>query len=215
MSRISDVNELIEIKNRRLQKLNEKLAFYGKTADPSVLLEIEDIERELRELKNESVMLGNRDFDEKGLTVQPDVIEQDNQSGKSDSVDSNTQPTSCIRLRNETSKDGSQLIESYERFISIGRSPKSDIQVPEKEVSWEHGQIILMQAAYHYRHLSKNSSSVVNRRGEKYLLQLGQLEEIALRSQDRLTIGKSTFVIEIDLIDEDTEYIPTDKQKDI
>ena len=67
----------------------------------------------------------------------------------------------------------------------------------------------MMQGEYYYRHLSNTNPSILRRRGEEHLLRPGKKEEITLRNQDRLTIGSETFIIEFDLIAEDTEYKTT------
>jgi hypothetical protein len=47
-----DVEKLIAIHIRRLQKLQEQRAMYGSSVDPRVLLEIEDIEKEIARLRS-------------------------------------------------------------------------------------------------------------------------------------------------------------------
>jgi hypothetical protein len=119
---------------------------------------------------------------------------------------------SSIRLTQINPVIKSPPIESHNRLITIGRAPKNTVQVPDQEVSWEHGQIILMQGEYYYRHLSNINPSILRRKGEEYLLRPGKREDLPLRNQDRLTVGKITFVIEFDLIAEDAGYITTAKK---
>lgn len=123
-----------------------------------------------------------------------------------------SQTLSRIRLISVTPTDRLPLIDTHDRLITIGRDPKSIVRVPDQDVSWEHGQIVLMQGAYYYRHLSKTNPSVLRRRGNEFLLRPGRGEEVPLRSHDRLSIGKITFIIEIDLIAEGTEYTTTEKK---
>ena len=47
----AELKNLIAINTRRLQKLKEKQAIYGIAADPSILLEIEDIEQNILRLQ--------------------------------------------------------------------------------------------------------------------------------------------------------------------
>ncbi len=102
------------------------------------------------------------------------------------------------------------IVESHERLITIGRAPKNTIQILDSKVSWEQGQILLMQGEYYYRHLSKNVPTVLRRKGEEYLLEDNIREEIRLRNQDRLVIGNVTLIVEYGLINEDNEYITTE-----
>ena len=53
MSRIDDLQKEIVVWNRRLQKRKEQKAALGLTADPSIELEIEEIEARLADLKSE------------------------------------------------------------------------------------------------------------------------------------------------------------------
>lgn len=121
---------------------------------------------------------------------------------------------SRIKLVEQGSTPNPLTFETTERFITIGRAPKNSIQIPNQQVSWEHGQIILMQGSYFYRHLSKSNPSILRRKGEEYLLEAKETEEIELRNQDRLTIGDRTFIIEFDLMNEDEGYITTAKGSD-
>lgn len=53
MSCINGIRELINNKQRRLQKLKERKAIYGINTPPEVLIEIEDTEAEIKELQTE------------------------------------------------------------------------------------------------------------------------------------------------------------------
>lgn len=119
---------------------------------------------------------------------------------------------SCLWLRKDEEPGCALLLETHARHITIGRALKNTVQVSDPEVSWEHGQIILMQGTYYYHHLSGSNPSILRRRGEEYLLRQGKKEEIPLRNQDRLTIGQTTFIIEFDLIAEDEGYTTTAKK---
>lgn len=121
---------------------------------------------------------------------------------------------SHIKLVEQSTTSNPLTFETTERFLTIGRAPKNSIQIPNQQVSWEHGQIILMQGSYFYRHLSKSNPSILRRKGEEYLLEPQGIVEIELRNQDRLTIGDRTFIIEFDLMNEDRGYITTAKGSD-
>ena len=75
-------------------------------------------------------------------------------------------------------------------------------------------RFLLMQEGYIYHHLSKINPTKIRRKHEEYLLRPGKNEEVLLRNQDRLTIGKHTFTVEFNLISEDTGYITTHKRSD-
>lgn len=122
------------------------------------------------------------------------------------------QTSSCIRLKQFSPKTDSPLFISYERLITIGRSPHNIIQLSDQEVSWEHGQIILKQGEYYYNHLSTTNPSVIRRKGDEYMLLPKSSQEICLRNQDRLIMGQTKFVIEFDLVAEDAGYTTTDKK---
>ncbi len=60
MSQQADKEKIIRRKERRLERWREKEASLGLAADPSISIEIEDIEAELEELRAELVTLSNR-----------------------------------------------------------------------------------------------------------------------------------------------------------
>ncbi len=127
---------------------------------------------------------------------------------------SQQETASCIRLRQVSPSAAVKVIESGARLVTIGRAPKSVVHVSDEEVSWEHGQIMLMREGYFFRHVSETNPSVLRRCGQEYLLREGGLREMLLRNQDRLTIGSTTFVIEFDLKSEDTGYTTTAKKNE-
>ena len=57
MSRQADIKKLIITYNRRLQKLKEQQALEGRSTDPKVLIEIENIEAEIERLQMELMRL--------------------------------------------------------------------------------------------------------------------------------------------------------------
>ncbi len=59
MSHQGKIQKLIQRYNRRLQKLKEKSATQGVSADPSITIEIEDIEIELKKLNRELIKTQN------------------------------------------------------------------------------------------------------------------------------------------------------------
>lgn len=60
----NSIKELLDIHARRLQELKKKQATYGLAADPSLTMEIENIEAEIQKLR---MRLGDDCFDETGL----------------------------------------------------------------------------------------------------------------------------------------------------
>lgn len=59
MSHQDELRRLIGIRQRRLQKLKEQLAFQGSAADPKIAMEIEDIEAEIESLQSQWVEGGS------------------------------------------------------------------------------------------------------------------------------------------------------------
>lgn len=60
MTRQEDIKRLINNHNRRLQILKEKKALAGWSADPSIPIEIEDIEAEIKDLQIELAVIESR-----------------------------------------------------------------------------------------------------------------------------------------------------------
>lgn len=119
---------------------------------------------------------------------------------------------SLIRLVPRSTGDEPPF-ESHQRLTTIGRSPASTICLTDPTVSWEHAQIILMNDGYHYRHVGSANPSALSRRGEEWVVGPGGREDVLLINGDRLTIGKSTFVVELDLAASDAAagYMTTEK----
>jgi hypothetical protein len=103
-------------------------------------------------------------------------------------------------------------IRTADKLITIGRGTKNIIQINASEISWEQGQIILVNSEYQYFHLSKSTPSIIRRKGEEHLLKAGLQEKITLKNQDRILIGNSTLIVEFDIINEDSDYVTTAKQ---
>ena len=59
--RVDHLKKLITEKSRRLHKLREQEAFYGKSTDPHISMEIEDIEAELEDLRGELANLKGKE----------------------------------------------------------------------------------------------------------------------------------------------------------
>ncbi len=64
-----DIEKLILNHGRRLQKLKEQKALYGRSVDPSILIEIEDIELELDRLRHEYTRLSQAEM----VSIQPEA----------------------------------------------------------------------------------------------------------------------------------------------
>jgi CheY-like chemotaxis protein len=60
VARRDDIKNLIQNYDRRLQKLKEQKALAGRSVDPAILIEIEDIEAELRDLTMELAIIESR-----------------------------------------------------------------------------------------------------------------------------------------------------------
>jgi hypothetical protein len=128
-------------------------------------------------------------------------------------IHSANRTASCIRIK-QIRPEELPAIESHQRLVTIGRAPKNTIQLEDDHVSWEQGQILMRYGGYYYQHLSGSCSSILRRKGEEYLLERGINEEIRLRNQDRLLIGDWAFVIEFDLVNEDSGYRTTKEADD-
>ena len=118
---------------------------------------------------------------------------------------------SSIRL-GLRSGNAEESFESRQRLTTLGRSPASTIRVSDPAVSWEHAQIILMSDGYHYRQISTRSAAVLRRRGEEWLVGPGGRSEVVLQNGDRLTVGNTTFVVELNLVaaDAGSGYVTTE-----
>lgn len=129
-----------------------------------------------------------------------------------DHFERTTKVASSIKLINESNNE--LVLHSNKRLITLGRAPKNMIKITDSSVSWEHGHIIFMKSGYYYRHLSDSSSTTIKSRASKSSRIIRPEEKIdyLLHNQDRLTIGNSTFIIEFDLIAEDSGYIPTSEE---
>jgi hypothetical protein len=51
-----NANKIVDNKKRRLQKLREQAAHFGRSVDPAITMEIEDLEREISELEQKAVL---------------------------------------------------------------------------------------------------------------------------------------------------------------
>lgn len=102
-----------------------------------------------------------------------------------------------------------ETIEGNYESIKIGRKPDSLIHIPELRVSWEHGRIVYQNDAYYYQHLSNNSKTVINRRGESREFEPGEKTDFLLLNEDRIKIGSYYFVIKVALHPSQYEYRET------
>lgn len=125
-----------------------------------------------------------------------------------------TRTLSTLRVRRLNTAGSDPLlppceIETHKRLITLGRAPRSTVPIQEDSVSWEHGQIVFEQGEYVYRHLSRSSRTLLISRGQEQTFRPGKGEEAVLHNQDRLLIGRTTFIVEFDLLNEDSDYKPT------
>jgi hypothetical protein len=127
------------------------------------------------------------------------------------SVNSEQETKSQITIKRVDTNPPVEL-KTTEKLITIGRAPKNIIQINAPQISWEQGQILLVHGEYHYFHLSKNTPSIIRRKGEEYLLKVGLQEKIVLKNQDRILIGDSILIIEFNIANQDNGYITTAKQ---
>jgi len=119
---------------------------------------------------------------------------------------------SCIRLRQILPVTESPPFESRSRFVSIGRSPNNSLCVPTRTVSWEHAHIALVHGQYQLRQVGRSNPSIVRRKGREHVICADSPEGFPLRNADRLTIGDTTFLVELDVMAEDGGYVTTEKK---
>ena len=108
-----------------------------------------------------------------------------------------SQTKSCLRLL-EKSPDGSDnlLLNTRATFITIGRSPTSDVQFEDTDVSWEHGNIFYSEDEYVYRHVSKTNPTIIQRHREEFHLSHDLATELVLKNRDLILFGKHTILIQ-------------------
>lgn len=71
MSQVDDIQKLITIHHRRLQKLKERQAMEGVDTDPVVLIQIEDIETELAKLEEKLMIVTGTPREKPGESPSP------------------------------------------------------------------------------------------------------------------------------------------------
>lgn len=122
---------------------------------------------------------------------------------------------SNLKIFEKTPIEEKLRIATNSRFITIGRSPKSDIQLADKTISWEHGNILLTENEYFYRHVSKNNPTYIKRRHEQILLRQDIRTEIPLKNNDRIVIGNNNIlIIQFNLFADFNGYITTQDKED-
>ena len=97
----------------------------------------------------------------------------------------------------EEDRDGKHFLrlETNSRLITIGRSPDSDIVLPEDTVSKEHGVILFIGGNYSYRHLSKINPSRIVRNDEEILLRQDIDTECAIWNNTQILIGSRKLIL--------------------
>lgn len=102
------------------------------------------------------------------------------------------------------------LIETHDQLVTLGRSPKSNVHFNDSRVSWEHGEIILENGRFYYRHLSGTNPTSIIQNNKSILLKPPSKGEVLLTQGDFLVIGKVKILVEFDLPPADPDYIVTD-----
>jgi hypothetical protein len=109
---------------------------------------------------------------------------------------------------------GPAQVTSSERLITFGRGGHNLVVINHPQISWEHGQMLLQEGIFRYRHLSRSNSttieSLVNRSIQK--LQPGENNDYPLFSKDLLIFGDrlATYIISYNMVDDGQEYVPTE-----
>jgi hypothetical protein len=113
---------------------------------------------------------------------------------------------------------GPPSYETSNRLVTIGRGGKNQVVINHPQVSWEHGQIILQEGAYHYRHLSNSNTTTIQSLGRSpQVIKPGDKANYPLFNGNRLTLGAglAVFLITFDLLSEDDRYVPTEPSADM
>lgn len=119
---------------------------------------------------------------------------------------------SSFRMLEKTSEGEKVIIETDSKYITIGRSPNSDIQLTDDTVSWEHGNILFTENEYIYRHVSKTNPTQIRRHNEELLLRKDIKTELSLKNNDRIIIGASILIVHFNLYANEFGYTTTKEE---
>jgi len=119
---------------------------------------------------------------------------------------------SNLKIFEKTTNGEKLKIETNSRYITIGRSPKSDVLLEDKTISWEHGYILLIENEYFYRHVSKTNPTYIKRHHEEILLRQDITTEIRLKNNDRISIGNNVLIIQFNLFADFNGYTTTQEE---
>lgn len=114
----------------------------------------------------------------------------------------------------EDNSDSSGLTATATARLTIGRGPSNSLVIPDETVSWEHGEIVLRDGAYCYRHLSRSNPAILRRRGAEYLFRPGKHNDRSLLPHDRLIVGDHSFVVQFTLVTADGHYVTTKRAEE-
>ena len=125
MSGHEDLKKEITIWQRRLQKRKEQKALYGASADPSVDIEIEDIQRKLEQLYSELTQLNDvieTDTDRKFIQGMKLIISDDNKDRiKAAKLFTQMKEVDAIPLLEMQLLKGQTPLVGYRMAIAIGK----------------------------------------------------------------------------------------------
>ena len=110
---------------------------------------------------------------------------------------------------------GTDSLESNEHLITFGRGNHNMVIIEHPQISWEHGQLILQEGAYRYRHLSRSTITTINSLVKRSVqtIQPGDTSDYPLFNKDQLIFGNdlATYEVSYNLADDDQIFIPTEQ----
>ncbi|MBN1219126.1 MAG: AAA-like domain-containing protein [Anaerolineae bacterium] len=192
MSRRDEIKALITNHSRRLQKLKEQLAYEGKSADPKIPMEIEDIETKIAELQTELKEIENRDqANIEAIKNQQGLIAEDGQfipdeetlapplpAFDSYLLETSDVPTGTVSLRSKfyIEREEDALLKNQ----VVKRRSITTIQAPRQT-----GKSSLLERGLHYAR--KNEVKVIK-------LDLQGLDKVDLDSSDTFLRVLAEFI---------------------
>ncbi len=203
LENIQNTQKIIEIHKRRLQKLKVQEALQGRNTPPEVLLEIEDIELAIEELKDQAVDL-EESRDDTGKEIQPQRSVQIYLEGDFSSIseDRRSAAVDAFAAVMGISPHSIRVQRVYEGSIIFELTvPFSGIQHLRYRLETNSPQLRLLKVEKIILEIGPETYEEWNREGKEYLLSANG-EETLLASGDKAMIGSD--IIGTVISDQDT-----------